>query len=425
LNFLKLFEKILLTSYFFNGMIWISSKWRKWEMISTLILDTDRDYADMLAQRLAAAGREFSVTSVAPGNGDAGSAAAGSYDFVIMGEDVAAMYANGADGFGGARRIILCASVPYGAVADERATDLSGPLYANRCGRVSRLVALIRSAYAARPGSGGFPWSLASGAVKYIGCFGLDGACGASSIAIGIGRDIAAYNDKRVLYVSFETLEAEKLCIRDAAGERHIGDFMYLMLKGREADMRMFSEACLFRDSYGLARFFPSPGLNELARASPQESGEFLRFFDGCGGFDIIVLDLGNECKASAMNAAGLCDALVLVENGSLVDVGKRDRATALIRGAWQQGGGNPVLVENMLRFSYDGDGDGAGAGAGADAGRNAEPGPAEAGERIEIAYDSASFRHFDGVTDFVLSNEFGLGIRKITNILLARIYSE
>jgi hypothetical protein len=405
----------------------------KMEMISTLLLDTDRDYADLLAQRLAAAGREFSVTSAAPGAGDDASAAdndfvrdalsAGNYDFVIMGEDVAAVCAVGADGFGGARRIILCASASCATDAGERASDLSGPLYANRYGRVSRLAALIRSAYAARPGSGAFPWSLASGAVKYIGCFGLDGACGVSSIAIGIGRDIAAYNDKRVLYVSFETLEAEKLCIRDAAGERHIGDFMYLMLKGRETDMRMFSEACLFRDSHGLARFFPSPGLNELARASPQESGEFLRFFDGCGGFELIVLDLGCECKASAMNAASLCDALVLVENGGLADVGKRDRAAALIRGAWLRDGEDPVFVENMLRFSYDGDGGGAGEEAGAD--RDAEKGSAGAGERVEIAYDSASFRRFDGMTDFVLSNEFGLGIRKITDILLARIYSE
>jgi hypothetical protein len=385
-------------------------------MISILLLDEDREYAALLAQRLAAAGREFSVAAAAPsaafGSVDGGRANA-PHDFAILSEAAAAeSLARGAD-FGGARRVILSES--GNAPADGR-----GCLYADRFGRVSSLAALLRAEYAALHGNGGFPQNL-GGAVKYIGCFGLGGCCGTSSVAIGIGRDFAAHKGRRTLYVSLETLEAEGLCMRRAEGERHIGDFLYLLLRGREADLRLFLEACLFRDNCGLARFFPSPVLNDLARASPEESGAFLRFLDACGGFDVVVLDLGSACGDLVLQTARLCDALVLVENGSLPDTGKRERAAALLRAAWRPSGdGDPLRVESMLRFSYGADEEAA-AETAREAGE-AKPAPEDGGERIEIDYDSASFRRFDGVTDFVLTGEFGFGIRRLSDSLLARI---
>ncbi|MDR2354797.1 MAG: hypothetical protein LBE16_01240 [Clostridiales Family XIII bacterium] len=379
-------------------------------MISILLLDQDQAYAALLAQRLAAAGREFSVTAEAPPRGDssADARAAKAYDFVILGEGVAAENKDLAESPAGAQPIILTEAPPLRGGAH-------GCLYASRYGRVSGLAALLRAEYAARPGNGGLPTSF-GGSVKYIACGGLGGACGVSSIAIGAGRDFAAYKGRRALYLSLETLEAAGFCMRKAEGDRHIGDFLYLMLRGREADLRLFCEACLFRDSYGLARFFPSPGLNDLARATQEETGDFFRFLDGCGGFDVVVLDLGGACGEEALRIVRLCDALVLVENGALADAGKRDRAASLLRAAWRHGGGEtPILVKNMLRFSYDADED-------AEKAADEDAKPAEGEERIDIDYDGASFRYADGVTDFVLSGAFGRGIRKLTDSLLARV---
>jgi hypothetical protein len=396
------------------------------EMISILLLDGDRSYANRLAQRLAAADRGFSVTVGAPASDgtaayglNAGSPTGETYDFVLTDESGAAARADGARDFGGAREVVLSESAQTPtAVADEKTPNARGSLRANRYGRVSSLVALLRAEYATRPGEGGFSRNLAGGAVKCIGCFGLGGGCGASSVAIGIGRDFAAYKDRRTLYVSLETLEATELCIRAAEGEKHIGDFMYLMLRGREADLRLFSESCLYRDSYGLARFYPSPGLNDLARASPEECGDFLRFMGGCGAFDLIVLDLGGECKELILKAARLCDALVLVSNGSLADTGKRARAAALLREAWGREGADPVFAENLLPQLCDFDG----TESATETAPDPAPDAAGAKDRIAIHGDEASFRHFDGMTDFVLSNEFGLGIRRLTDRLFERI---
>jgi hypothetical protein len=389
-------------------------------MISILLLDEDQAYAALLARRLAEAGREFSVTANPPAPDGAAQALAGARpacDFVIMGESVAATLADWPED-AGTRFVVLSESpgVKGGA-------DAGGRLYVSRYGRVSSLAALIRSEYALRAGGAGFA-PVAGGAVKYIGCFGLGGCCGLSSVAIGIGRDFAAYKGRRVLYLSFESLEAERLCVRGAEGEKHAGDFMYLMLRKREADLRLFLESCLFRDSYGLARFFPSPGLNELARASPNEQGDFLRFFDACGAFDLIVLDLGSECGETARGLIGLCDALVLVGNGGLRDAGKRGRAEAFAREARRKEG-EPVFAENMLRLSYGDDQlEDGGAWDGADGrdGDSPPPGGADGAGSVSIGFDGASFRHFDGTEDFVLSGEFGFGIRKLADILHTRV---
>jgi hypothetical protein len=378
-------------------------------------LDSDPAYAERLAQRLAAADRRFSVTARAPAKDGPppaetadGSPFGDAYDFVILGEAVAEDFGGGAEDFGDARRVILSESA-------RTPSDAHGCLCADRYGRASGLVALLRAEYAARPGRGGFSCGFAGGAVKYVGCFGIGGGCGASSIAIGIGRDFAAYKGKRTLYVSLETLEATGLCMRAAEGARHIGDFLYLMLRGRDADLRLFAESCLFRDGYGLARFFPSPGLNDLARASPEECGEFLRFLDGCG-FDLIVLDLGGECREPILNAVRLCDALVVVANGNLVDAGKRARATELLRTAWGRDDAEPVFATNLLRpaYAFDEAPDGI-AMAGADASLADDA-------AIRINRDDASFRQVDGMTDFVLSGEFGMGVRKLTDLLSVRI---
>ncbi|MDR2296453.1 MAG: hypothetical protein LBD95_06595 [Clostridiales Family XIII bacterium] len=385
-------------------------------MISILLLNSDREYAALLAQRLAAAGSEFSVRVEAPSRGAlAEGSHAAAYDFVILDEAAAAEASCPAEAFGGAQPILLTeAAPPPGGAHEGTPGGARERLYASRYGRVSSLAALIRAAYAVRPGNGGLPMRF-GGSVKYIGCVGLGGGCGATSIALGIGRDFAAHRGRRALYVSLEALEAEGFCMRKAEGERHIGDFLYLLLRGREADLRLFCEACLFRDGYGLARFFPSPGLNDLARASPEEIGDFLRFLDACACFDSVVLDLGGTCGEAALRIARLCDALVLVENGALADAGKRDRATALLRAAWCGDGAAPIFVKNLLRFSYDADEDAEGA-----PDEDARPAPDREG--IEIGYDGASFRYVDGVTDFVLSGEFGQGIHRLTDSLLARI---
>jgi hypothetical protein len=87
------------------------------------------------------------------------------------------------------------------------------------------------------------------------------------------------------------------------------------------------------------------------------------------------------------------------------------------------------VLIENMRRFRYGADGDDAdddagnsgGAGTVGDGSGTAAP-SADGADRIMIGCDDASFRDFDGVKDFVLSGEFGIGIRRLSDILFARV---
>jgi hypothetical protein len=402
-------------------------------MIYILILLNDPELAALIGRRLAAAGRDFDVT-VGGGRAAPPDAAC---DFVITD---AASRPDYEARFSGACVLVFPSASGGG----------SAPGGADCGGRISGLASRIRLEYAARGGKALFLPECAGGAMKYIGCFGLSGGCGASSVALGVGRYMAAYQDKRVLYISLELVEAGLLCIRKPETEGNAGDFLYLMLKNREDEMKAFLEAFLYRDSYGLTRFYPSPGLNDLARASLEEAGKFLRIIRDSGRFDRVVLDFGSEPWELRREIAGLCDAAVLVENGALPDAGKRDRLRDIIGEVWRRNGRAPVLVRNMIPFTREDGTDvepdalyaaapaafsAVGSSAGSPvafsaAGSSAAP-PAAfsaaspavssadgAAEVIEIAYDTAGFRIGDGAVDFVLSNEFGAGIGKLTETL-------
>ncbi|MDR3294812.1 MAG: hypothetical protein LBT26_03135 [Clostridiales Family XIII bacterium] len=374
-------------------------------MISVLILDGDMEFAEALAQRLAASGREFQVQAALPGSfaGEDGGEAAGAkdgYDFVLADEILPAF----CQGRFGKASLLFFSDAGTGMDALDR------------YGRVSGLAARLRHDYASRNG-GAFYAGIGESATKCIGCFGLAGGCGTSSVAIGVGRDLAAYKDMRTLYLSFEATEAECMCIRKAETERSISDFLYLMLKERDADMRTFLEAHLHKDNYGLERFYPSPGTNDLIRMDDEEIFRFIHMLRESGRFDRIIMDFGSSLNGTVKHCMNFCDAMAAVENGALPDTGKNEKNRALLREYWQKDK-NAVQVRNMARRRNAG-----GLDAEAENPVN-NPGTDGAGDEdaVEIAYDTSSFRPYEESVDFVLSNEFGLGIRKIRDKLLLQM---
>jgi MinD-like ATPase involved in chromosome partitioning or flagellar assembly len=202
--------------------------------------------------------------------------------------------------------------------------------------------------------------------------------------------------------------------MRRPESEKNLGDFLYLMAKDREGDMRVFLEAFLYRDNYGLRRFFPSPGLNDAARASPEELGRFLKALQDSGCFEIVVLDLGSGARDGIREAMGLCEAMVLVGNGALPDAGKREKLKAFVREVWRHNDRNFIMVNNCVRFDCAGGAEDLEEG-------NAAGSRAEA-DLIEIGYDAAGFLYGEGAVDFTLANEFGAGVRQITDRLISCI---
>ncbi|MDR1571792.1 MAG: hypothetical protein LBS32_04630, partial [Clostridiales Family XIII bacterium] len=259
----------------------------------------------------------------------------------------------------------------------------------------------------------GFLGGFDSRGVRLIACSGAGGGCGLSSVAIGIGRELAAYNGRRTLYLSLESLEADALCV--TGGGRDIGDFIYMLMRERRGDMGLFLESCLHKDSYGLERFYPSKGVNDLSRVSGAELRAFLDALAGSGRFDVIVLDMGGSVRDGLRGLAGLCSASVIVENGAVADAGKSRKARLLMEGCLPEGAVS-VNVRNMIRRET------LSAGEGDDGGDEPARPCGDGGEEdgdVEIGFDEAGFRTCGGTVDFVLSNEFGAGVKEITDRLL------
>jgi hypothetical protein len=316
------------------------------------------------------------------------------------------------------------------------------PTAVKRFGRASGIRALIRREHSAR---GGTVWADGAGEGKgavFICCLGLAGGCGTSSVAIGVGREIAAYKEKRTLYLSLEPLESDRLCLGGAEEQagKDMGGFLYALAKRGMGNGRGLAEGYLHKDSYGLERFLPSGGRNDL-EALPLEEFKALARNVLAPGFEAIVFDLGHGAGAKARWLVESCDALALVGRGG----GKEEKTAALVREGWGADGARVVMVRNMAEADA-GEDEGGGPGEakprlprprpgfgralprlglgpppGADRSREREGEGADGEDAhcVEILFDRESFSVEGGMTDFTLANHFGGGVRRITEALL------
>ncbi|GHU50964.1 hypothetical protein FACS1894127_6890 [Clostridia bacterium] len=329
---------------------------------------------------------------------------------------------------------------------------------------VSELLSFIRRDYSLRTDCRRLWGNEGEQRTEFICCLGLAGRSGTSSLAIGIGRELAAYREKRTIYISLETVEADGFCMDSNTSfneyprledlpmpdRQNIGDFLYLVLKNRVKNMELFLESQLHRDNYGLHRFRPSRGINDLRQLSETELASFIKIICDSGYFDYIVFDLGSEPGEHFGLLAETCTGLVLVGNGSEAGGYKEEKMLAVLREKWHIKDRNKVLVKNMIsdygdvwhrEVTYD---EMDGSAVKGNKGRlkmnfsfprvlggNTKVADLETIESstleedklkpIEIGFDRDSFRIREKHADFVLSNEFGNGVKKIVDrILLA-----
>ncbi|MDR3225944.1 MAG: hypothetical protein LBT52_06615 [Clostridiales Family XIII bacterium] len=191
----------------------------------------------------------------------------------------------GAGGFGhGAKLTIVVdgASAPVGAVGK----------YAG-CGRIC---GEARAAYAAShdlsdPSAGK---DIGQHTVM-ISLIGLEGGAGASSVALGLAGELAAYRGKKTMYMSFETFESPRLGVGTRmTGCKEVSVFMFQFLRSIEkGGAPVSAEPYLSRDDYGTIRFMPSDGFNRLRELSGSRLDRFIAAAAAEVQPDILVLDWG------------------------------------------------------------------------------------------------------------------------------------
>ena len=132
--------------------------------------------------------------------------------------------------------------------------------------------------------------------------FSRAGGAGASTAAVGIGRELARYRGDSVLYLSHEDIEDAGL-FPYGVHAMGMGETLYRYLRiadskaEPESFVRLF-RAAAGRDEYKLYRFCPDDNLNRLACLSPAELYIFLK--RACSALKLtrIVLDFGTRLQS-------------------------------------------------------------------------------------------------------------------------------
>jgi len=192
----------------------------------------------------------------------------------------------------------------YGAALTITVDGASAPAgtvgkYAG-CGRIC---GEARAAYAALQDS---PDTSAGKGIGHdadvISFIGLEGGAGASSVAMGLAGELAAYRGKKTMYMSFETFESPRLGVgARMASCKDVSVFMFQFLRSLEkGGAGVSAESYLSRDDYGTIRFIPSPGFNRLHELSGDRLVRFITAIAAEVRPDVLILDWGSGAGADA-----------------------------------------------------------------------------------------------------------------------------
>jgi|GEM_PF-2190709 len=136
-----------------------------------------------------------------------------------------------------------------------------------------------------------------SGALVCV--YACAGGLGASTAAIGTGRELARYRGERVLYLSLEDAEDPGLFpagVRAQRAEELLFRYLrFLRTGGARGTCAELFRAAPGSDEYGLLRLAPDDGLGSLAGLLPEELYDFLSRFADALKLTRIVLDFGTR----------------------------------------------------------------------------------------------------------------------------------
>lgn len=140
--------------------------------------------------------------------------------------------------------------------------------------------------------TGVFPANVFSGGTRLLAFASWAGGTGCSTIAMMVSRELCRFYGKRVLYLSFESIESTENFIGSYSGSKPVGQYLYNLFKDK--GKKPFIESYIIRDEFGVEAFAPTKGRNPLKDMGEREFCVFLESIAGSGRYDAVIMDLGN-----------------------------------------------------------------------------------------------------------------------------------
>ena len=130
--------------------------------------------------------------------------------------------------------------------------------------------------------------------------FSISGGVGLSSSAIGIGRELSRYRNKKTMYLSLENFENSYLCTSSLHNSISGEEFLYKYYRASkngfdEETTDMLIRLAISTDEYGLFRFKPDIGSNSMSSLDINSLSEILSVLENSLKLDVIIIDVGTR----------------------------------------------------------------------------------------------------------------------------------
>lgn len=292
----------------------------------------------------------------------------------------------------------------------ERIPQGQAPRNLFKYSRVQELVSDLRYAYSILTGKKKMIKTHIDS--KLIGFYSICGGSGKTAVCIGFAQELAKYYDKKVLYLSFEEIEATTYYLKaDEERKRNISDFLYYLFYNKNENICTFIENFTFSTEYGVEAFYPSKGINELTSLTNEELFYFIDFLGNCKRYDYILIDLSNKLNAQTLELIDSSYKTLIIEKEDFVSIEKTKKLRNYFSHTKSEKFNHSLIqVRNMVKASHEKD----------------ETIHNKGGEEeqivsklLEIQFDRNSFLQKESMKEILMDNEFGLDIKEVVSKIL------
>lgn len=152
-----------------------------------------------------------------------------------------------------------------------------------------------------------------------------EGGAGCTTVAMAAAQEFCRFQDKRVLYLSFEEYESTGDYMRPDEGIKGAAVYLYNLFNKiysdektmHEAQRRPFLEGHMVRDDFGIEAFAPSVGRNPLRELKADEIDRFMASLIDSNRYDVIIMDLGLWTSRSGLECIDMAEKICFVTKGN------------------------------------------------------------------------------------------------------------
>lgn len=157
--------------------------------------------------------------------------------------------------------------------------------------------------------------------VRLFAFASCEGGAGCTTVAMAAAQEFCRFQEKRVLYLSFEEYESTGDYMKSEEGVKGVAVYLYNLFNRiysderimRDGQTRPFLEGHMVRDDFGIEAFAASVGRNPLRELKGDEIDRFMSsVIDSCR-YDVVIMDLGPWTSRAGLGCLDMAEKICFV----------------------------------------------------------------------------------------------------------------